>query len=376
MPLYAKHSKKERKLATEQRIEADRAAGGTNPGSIHAGGVAAARILESSRRSLGVLLGVMPEELYFVPSGTVANNVAILGWCAGRPAGHIVTSDFEHPSVAEPVAELERRGWRVTRVESGNDGVVSVTDVKKAIQSDTALVTVMMVQNEIGTIQPIHEIAKVVRAERVCRGLNRFDATSIVFHTDACQAIGWLPAAINALGADMVTLSGRKLDESVHAGLLYVRRGVNISPLIFGGGQEHGIWSGTEDVRATDALARGFERAERSRVKNVGRVEKVRDDVIERVLREIKGARVNGSRKDRVANNVNVSFDGVEGESIVLGLDACGIDASPGAACSARIQRGSDRVRLSCGHDVTLREAKKIIGALKHVVERARRIVI
>lgn len=373
MPLYAKEAKKGRKSAAKHVLNADVAAGDRNPGSIHAEGVRAARDLNHARRELASLFSVMPKELYFVPSGTAGNNAAIFGYCENKPVGHIVTTVFEHPSVAEAVNELERRGWRVTRVAAGESGVIDVREIKKAIRPDTMLVSVMMVQNEIGTIQPIREIAKVVRAERMRRGGDRYATDSIMLHVDACQTIGWLPAAIRDLGADIVVWSGRKLQPSVNCGVLFVRRGIRLVPRLFGGGQEDGMWPGTENVEECIRMARGCARAESMRIKKEASVRVLRDRLIARVVSKIEGTVVNGSTKHRIANNLNFSFADVDGEIVVIGLDALGILSSTGSACSARAKNNSQNVRVTFAHDITARDIDNIVKALAFVVARARR---
>lgn len=301
-----------------------------NPASLHAEGVAAKQAVEAGRRSIAEGLEAHADEMIFTSGGTEANNLALFGAALPqRDRRHLIISNIEHPSVSEAAAELERRGFIVTRVPVDTRGMIDPLTVKRALRDDTFLVSVIFANNEIGTIQPVAEIGKLCQR------------AGVLFHTDACQAAPWLPLRVAALHADLLTLNAAKMHGPKGAGALYVRRGVSLKPLLYGGGQEHGLRSGTENVAGIVGFAAAF-RISRERMLHSARVAALRDYCISELLR-IPGAKLNGHAVRRLPNNVNVSFEGVDGETLVLGLDGLGIAASSGSACSS-LHRGPSHV--------------------------------
>lgn len=315
-----------------KRIYLDSAAGPANPSSIHQEGVAAARQLNEARRAAAGVLSVSPAEVFFTAGGTESNNLAILGVvrfvrAQGLPA-HVITTQIEHHSVLEPVRALERAGVKVTYLPVNQAGLVKPKELAQALRPETVLVSVMLANNEIGTIQPLKEISKVLKRWRLER-----KTPFPYLHSDACQGSLYLDLQVPRLGIDLLTLNSAKLGQAAAAGLLYVRRGITLEPLIYGGGQENGLRSGTENIVAITNFAAALTKAQAEREKISGRVTKLRDYFINKLLK-LPGVKLNGSPSERLPNNVNVSFSGCEAEQIVLELDARGVAASAGSACS------------------------------------------
>lgn len=341
-----------------------------NPASLHSEGVAAKRAVDDARKSIAAGLEAHADEIVFTSGGTEANNLALFG-TAGRAQDqrHILISNIEHPSVSEAAAELECRGFVVSEVPVDGDGLVDPKVFKRALRADTFLASVIFANNEIGTVQPIAALGKIAHRN------------GTLFHTDACQAAPWLPIRVEALHVDLLTSNAAKLGGPKGAGALYVRRGVDLQPLLYGGGQERGLRSGTENVPGIVGFAKAFERA-RERFRDVETVRAIRDALIERLL-AIDGVMLNGHRIERLPNNVNVSIEGIDGETLVLGLDAAGIAASSGSACSALHADGSPvlkalgtstagNVRFSIGWDTTLQDVERVVAAVQHVLDRQR----
>lgn len=299
-----------------------------NPSSVHTPGREASAALDKARGQCAAALGALPEEIYFTSGGTESDNLAVFSALnvGGKP--RIVTTEIEHPAVLNACAELSRRGFEVVRVKPGSDGIVRSEDVAAAIDDNTALVSVMTANNEIGTLQPIAEIGAFCRE----RG--------IAFHTDAVQAVGSVPLDMRKLPVDMLSVSAHKIGGIKGAGLLYVRKGTPISPIIFGGGQERGVRSGTENVAAVAALGAAIENITSDISQREERLSKLRDILIER-LEKIPDSRLNGSRTQRLCSNVSFSFRGIDGEALMMSLDLMGVCASTASACSSGKQRRS-----------------------------------
>lgn len=288
-----------------------------NASSIHAEGQSARRLVESARETVAGMIGATARELVFTSGGTESNNAAIFGAVASAPRCHIVTSAIEHPSVAEPVAELERRGCEVTRVLPGRDGVVPAEAVLAAIRDETRLVTVMAANNETGVIQPVEEIGRACRA----RGIH--------FHCDAVQAAGKIDVSVDALGCDTLSISAHKLHAPKGIGALYVRRGATMASLIVGGAQERRRRAGTENVPLAAAFAAAV-----ALPRKPEEIAALRDR-FESALSSAVAITVNGAEAPRLPNTSNVTFDGGDGEGIVIGLDLSGVAVSTGSACSS-----------------------------------------
>ncbi|MBC8279958.1 MAG: cysteine desulfurase NifS [Chloroflexi bacterium] len=355
-----------------------------NPSSIHTVGQEARYALDESRERVAKVLNCRPREVVFTGSGTESDNAAIHGVATAlRETGnHIITSSVEHHAVLHSCQYLESLGFEITYVPVDSNGMVQPEAVYNAINERTTLVSIMYGNNEIGTINPISEIAKSIkkRAQELSR--------TIVFHTDAVQAAGYLSLDVSELGVDLLSLSGHKFHGPKGTGVLYIRRGTPYLPLIHGGGQERERRSGTENIPGIIGLSLALEVANEVREVTSARCAALRDQIVESVLERIPGTRLNGHPTERLPNNANFSFTGIEGEPILLGLDMAGIAASSGSACSsgslepshvllalgqsAEIARGS--LRLNLGRDNTEEEVEYLLEVLVELVERLRQL--
>lgn len=322
-----------------------------NPGAIYDEGREAKKAVETARKDIAKIIGAKSEEIIFTSGGTESNNLAIFGVCgfdcfnfsrlypqAGSDAGsesrqskplkipHIITTKFEHHAVLYPIRFLEKQGFNVTYLNVGEDGIVNPEDVKKALKKETILVSIMYANNEIGTIQPIAEIGKIIKN---CKLQTKNQKT--VFHIDACQASGYLNLDVSKLGVDLMTINGSKMYGPKGVGFLYVKNGVNLAPMMYGGGQEKGLRPGTENVPGIIGIAEALKIAQKETKQLIG----LRDYFIKRLLSEIPETHLNGHPKKRLPNNVNVSILGIEGESVILYLDELGISCSTGSACNS-----------------------------------------
>lgn len=347
-----------------------------NPSSIYPLGQDASDAVAKARETLASLIKADPKEVYFTSGGTEADNWAIKGYVhANRSKGkHIITSAIEHHAVLHVCEGLEKDGYEVTYLPVDEGGLVSVEDFKNAIREDTILASIMYANNEIGTIEPIAELAKVSKEH------------GVAFHTDAVQAFGHIPIDVNELGIDMLSASAHKLNGPKGVGLLYVRRGIKIDNLIDGGQQERGKRATTENVPGIVGFAKAAELAWDEMDSEYSRRLELRDHAIKRILAEIPHAKLNGSWESRLANNVNFSFEFIEGEGMLLQLAARGICVSSGSACTSgsldpshvllaiglphEIAHGS--LRLTIGEDTTLEDIDYTIDSLKSTLELLR----
>ena len=347
-----------------------------NPSSLHALGQQASAVLDRARESIARQLGASPREIYFTSGGSEGDNQAILtGAKNGASAGkrHIVSTAMEHHAVLHTLEALEQQGFSVTYLKPDREGRISPEQLEEALRPDTALVSVMYVNNETGSIQPIRELSKVCRWHEV------------PFHTDAVQAVGHIPVDVKADGVDFLTLSGHKFHGPRGIGALYVRRGIRLQSLIYGGGQERGKRAGTENVPAIVGMAAALEEETAQLKKHMEYVEGLRNALVTG-LREIPHAYLNESPDHHAPGIVNVSFEGIEGESLLLLLDGAGICASAGSACSAgslepshvllsmgvprEIAQGS--LRLSLDHSNNIEEIEIALREIGAVVQRLR----
>lgn len=301
-----------------------------NPSSIYHFAQKARQAVDDARERTAKILKCQPREVIFTSCGTESNNFFIRGAAETyeKSGKHIIATKIEHDSVLKPLEYLESQGFEVTYVDVGEDGIVDVSDVEKALRPDTVFVTVMYANNEIGTIQPIAEIGKMIRAKRGRAQLP-------IFHTDACQAAPYLDLSVKNLGVDAMTLNGGKIYGPKGVGALFVREGIELTPLLYGGGQEYRKRSGTENVPAIVGFAKALELAQSNRESETKRLAKLRDKLIGGILKNIPESRLNGDHKKRLPNNINVSFRGLEGEAILLRLDMLNIAASSGSACTS-----------------------------------------
>lgn len=347
-----------------------------NPSSIYSIGRNARKEVEKSRQTVAEILGANPSEIFFTSGGTESDNWAIRGVAFAqlrKGKNHIITSKIEHHAVLHTVKELEKEGFEATYLDVDKNGFVNPEDVKAAITEKTALVTVMYANNEIGTIQKISEIGKVCHEK------------GVIFHTDAVQAVGHLEINVKEQNIDLLSLSGHKFHGPKGVGALYVKKGVRILNLMQGGAQESNKRPGTENVAGIVGLAKALEISMQNRQEKNKDLEKKREFLITELLK-IKRSRLNGDRTQRLPGNVNISFEGIEGESLLLLLDAAGICASSGSACTSgsldpshvllaiglvhEVAHGS--LRLSLDESTTMEELEYTVSEVKKVVERLR----
>lgn len=310
-----------------------------NPGGLYEEGRRAKDAITSARETIARIIGAKADEIIFTSGGTESDNLAIFGaagafWKSvsenslAKP--HIITTSFEHHAVLNPCQNLAREGTEVTYLDVGEEGIVNQEDVRQALRPETVLVTVMYANNEIGTIQPIAKIGKIIKEFRA-QNKSKYP----YFHTDACQAAGFLDLNVNNLGVDLMSANGSKIYGPKGIGFLYRATGVKIKPLLVGGGQEWRMRSGTENVPTIVGLAKAFEIAQHEREEESRRLTELRDYFISRILKEIPKVVLNGHPARRLPNNVNVSILDIEGEALVLYMDAKGISFSTGSACTS-----------------------------------------
>lgn len=347
-----------------------------NPSSIYSIGREAKRAIEIARKQVAEAINASPTEIYFTGSGSEADNWALkstIRMLSSKGKNHIVTSEFEHHAVLHTCKALERQGIEVTYLPVSADGYVTAKQVEDAITDKTALVTIMYANNEIGTIQPIAEIG------RVCKD------KGILFHTDAVQAIGSVPIDVEAQNIDMLSISGHKIHAPKGVGVLYVRRGVPLTNFIDGGAQERNRRGGTENLSSIVGLGVAMEHSCKTIAERIEKVSRLKDKLIDQILLTIPKSRLNGG-KNRLCGNVNISFQAVEGEALLLRLDMLGICGSSGSACTSgsldpshvlmaiglphEIAHGS--LRLSLNEYNTDEEVDCILEVLPKVVETLR----
>ncbi|HLF84042.1 MAG TPA: cysteine desulfurase NifS [Blastocatellia bacterium] len=302
-----------------------------NAQSVHSFGQRAKAAVEKARREVAALINAAPAEIVFLSGGTEADNLAIRGIAEthGDHGRHIITTKIEHPAVLATCEALEAAGYRVTYLPVSQNGIVSIDDVRQAISDDTILISVMLANNETGTIQPIEEIAGVV-VEARSRGLDHLHS-----HTDAVQAVGKVPVDVKRLGVDLLSLSGHKFHGPKGIGALYVRKGTRLAKLLYGGHHERDRRAGTENVPGIVGLGRAAELARTQLDERMNRMRELRDYLEQEVISRVPSVRVNGDKQHRVPNVSNLSFDGVDGESLLISLDLKGIAVSTGSACAS-----------------------------------------
>ena len=343
-----------------------------NPSSLYTIGQVAKEELEAARAEIAAIINAEPREIIFTSGGSEADNQALLSAAMiGKKKGkkHIISSMFEHHAILHTLNKLEKNGFTVTLLPVHENGIVRIDELADAIREDTCLVTIMTANNEIGTIQPIEEIGKLCREK------------GVIFHTDAVQAVGHLPIDVKAQNIDMLSASAHKFHGPKGVGFLYAKKGIVLSSLIEGGAQERGKRAGTENlpgiVSMTTALKEAVEKMDSANAHKT----KIRDYLI-KGLSQIPHSALNGDAKNRLSGNINFSFEGIEGESLLILLDQRGISASSGSACTSGaldpshvllaigrihdVAHGS--LRLSIGDEITMEEADYIIEAVKEVV--------
>jgi cysteine desulfurase len=348
-----------------------------NPSSIHYEGRVAKKAIEESRERIAKIVGVKKEGIIFTSGGTESDNLAVLGIArANKEKGkHIIVSAIEHKAVLDSCKKLEKEGFEITYLNVDKNGIVSLESLKKSISRDTILVSIMYANNEIGTIQPIKEIAKIIKESKI---------SNPIFHTDACQAVGALPININDLNVDVLTISSSKIYGPKGIGCLCLKDNYKIEPIIFGGGQERGIRSGTENTAYILGFAEALFISEKKRLSESKRLTKLRDYFIENLIKKITKIIINGGRTKRLPNNINLSLHGVEGESLVLMLDENGISCSTGSACSANDLKPShvisalggdaelahSSIRFTLGRYSTKKDINYVVSVLSKIVPK------
>ena len=355
-----------------------------NPSSFHVVGKQVKDDMDEALDSIAGQLGSRSDEIVFTSGGTESDNLAILGYARkNQEAGkHLITTKIEHHAVLEAMMHLEKKeGFEVTYLEPDREGMITVDQVRNALREDTILVSVMYANNEIGTVLPIAEIGNMIQKWR--QENNRL---ALRFHTDACQAGEYLDLNVERLHVDMLTLNGSKIYGPKGIGLLYLKRGIKLQPLQFGGAQERGLRPGTQNVAGIIGLAKALQIAQKNRKVETERLVPLRNALIKGLQKTITKTRLNGHAVDRLPNNVNISFMDVEGEALLLYLDAKGVYASTGSACTSasldpshvilalglpyEVAHGS--IRFSLGRSTTQKDVDYVIEVLPALVEKLR----
>ena len=349
-----------------------------NPSSLYSFAQKAKEALEEARQTVADIIGAQPKEIYFTSGGSEADNQAIVSMAkfgALKGKKHLISTKFEHHAVLHTLKQLEKQGFEVTLLDVHEDGVVRLEDVEAAIREDTALVTVMFANNEIGTVQPITEIGALCRSK------------GIPFHTDAVQAAGHMPINVQEMNIDLLSMSGHKFHAPKGVGVLYAKRGMPLFNIIEGGAQERGKRAGTENIPGIVALAAALKESVDNMEANTAKIIPMRDKLFTE-LSKIPHSKINGSLEHHVPGTVNMCFEGIEGESLLLLLDAKGVCASSGSACTSgsldpshvllsiglphEVAHGS--LRLSIGEYNTMEEIDHIIEVVPGIVEYLRSI--
>jgi cysteine desulfurase len=356
-----------------------------NPSSLHDLGRKSTIAVSKARIQISKLIGSKSNEIYFTSGGTESNNLALIG-CARlinsiNPAcNRILVSKIEHDSILETINFIQKDlKFEVDYLPIKKDGLIDLDIFSDMISPKTSLISIMLVNNEIGTIQPIRALVDTAKAKN----------NNIIFHSDAVQALGKIPIDVNDLKIDMMTISSHKINGPKGIGALFIRQGIHIKPIIFGGGQEMNIRSGTENVSAIVGFGKACEIWKNKFESVQANIQKLQRYMINRIIREIPGSELNGSIENRISNNVNFSFSGINGEDLLIKLDEYGIEASTGSACSSNKKQKASHVlkalglnydqisgsiRFSIGHQNTQEELKITIDTLKKLIIEFRKI--
>jgi len=351
-----------------------------NPSSIHQFGRKAKNAIQKARKQVAALVGAEPGEITFTSGGTESNNTIFYGCPKFQEdkfeLNHIITSSIEHDAVLEPVREFEKNGVQVTYLPVDEHGLVNPDDITKSINEQTAIVSIMFANNEVGTIQPIQEISKIC---------NKYQ---IPLHTDAVQAVGKIPINVKDLGVDALSISSHKINGPKGVGALFIKKGFTIAPEILGGGQENGMRSGTENVASIVGFGKACEIAKEKLNENISHFQTLHSSMLSKIVKEIPHVKLNGHTEKRIFNNIHLTFLGVNGEDLIIKLDEHGIAASTGSACSVHTQKASHvlkamgfnheqitgSLRISFGYMNTLDEVEQAVEVLKKVVAELRSV--
>ena len=346
-----------------------------NPSSIHRYGRLAAKAIDTARKRIAELINAKQNEILLTSGGTESNNTALFGIMRQNMARQLITSDIEHDAILEPCKQLQKEGFDVIYLPVNNYGTVNIERLKSSITKETVLVSIMFANNEVGTIQPIKEIAQI------CKQHN------ILFHTDAIQAVGKIPIDVKELGVDLLSISSHKINGPKGIGALYIKNGTKLAPFILGGGQENGMRSGTENVANIVGFGKACYMAKENLDKNVIHMKNLRDHLTSRITNEISHVSVNGSM-EKTPNNTHFTFLGVNGEDLIIKLDEHGIAASTGSACSVKTQKASHvllamgfsheqitgSLRMTVGLYNTISEIDQTVDILKKVIQELRSV--
>ncbi|HEY4503605.1 MAG TPA: cysteine desulfurase family protein [Candidatus Paceibacterota bacterium] len=353
----------------------------SNPSSMHTSGRQAKVVIENARKKIAECINANPDEIIFTGSGTESDNMAIKGVAmANKSKGnHIIISAVEHKAVLESAKQLEREGFEISILPVDKYGMIDIGECLKMIKKETILISVMYANNEIGTIEPIKELAKKIREYR-----EESQSTFLLFHTDACQTAGYLSIDVKELGIDLMTLNSSKVYGPKGIGLLYKRTGIKILPIISGGEQEKSLRAGTENIALIFGFSRALEQVQKIRVEESERLKQLQKYFIKGLQKKIPSMILNGHPLHRLPNNVHISIPTVEGESLILMLDRIGIEASTGSACSAfdlkpshvliaikqneEIMHGS--IRFTFGKHTTKKELDYVLKEFPPIVKK------
>jgi len=356
-----------------------------NPSSIHQFGRKAKNAIQKARKQVAALIGAEQDEILFTSGGTESNNTILYGFPTLRDVSHvsfsfdknhIITSSIEHEAILEPCKKLEEKGVKITYLPVDGHGIIDSNDVTNSIAENTALVSIMFANNEVGTIQPIKEISEICKKYQ------------IPLHTDAVQAVGKVPINVKELGVDALSISSHKINGPKGIGALFIKKGLKIVPYITGGGQENGLRSGTENVASIVGFGKACEIAKERFNENISHFQTLHSSMLSRIVKEISHVKLNGHPEKRIFNNIHFTFLGVNGEDLIIKLDEHGIAASTGSACSVHTQKASHvlkamdfnheqitgSLRMSFGYMNTLDEVEQTVEVLKTVVAELRRV--
>ncbi len=349
-----------------------------NPSSLHDFGEPAKKAMDKAREQVSALIGANEEEIYFTSCGTESNNFALWGLARAykNKGKHIISSSIEHLSIINPLKEFEKEGWEVSLVPVDEYGFVNPEDIKKEIRKDTVLISIIHANNEVGTIQRIKEISTIAKEN------------NILLHSDGTAAAGIIPVDVNELGVDAYSLTSQQMYGPKGAAALYVKKGVRIKPLLLGGIQERGRRAGTENVPAIAGFGKACEIAGDEMDKNIKYISKLRDSLIKGINDRIKNIKLNGHPKERTPGNVHMSFEFIEGESILLMLNLQGIAAASGSSCTSQALKSSHvllamglsptmaqgSILFSLGKYNTQKEVERVLEVLPPIIDRLRKM--
>ncbi|MES2971100.1 MAG: cysteine desulfurase family protein [Patescibacteria group bacterium] len=352
-----------------------------NPSATYTAAKQVKKALESARASVAAILGVKSPEIIFTAGGTEANNIALVGVLRAYPGTHIVTSALEHDSVRAPALALASNGWSHSEILPQVDGRLDAKKIAEAVTDKTVLVSIMYANNEIGSVQPLKQIAAELELIRKARRQDK-NSLPLYFHTDAAQAPNYLDLHVNRLGVDLMTLNGGKIYGPKQSGILYVDSSVRLLPILYGGGQERGLRSGTENLASCIGFAKALEMAQELRFGESARLQKLQLLFISLINSKLRNVTVNGSLKFRLPNNLHITLPGQDNERLLFAMDERGIQCAAGSACNASHEESSHvlkalgltdkqaraSLRFSCGRQTTAKNIQDTVQVLSEIV--------